>query len=206
MHVTDQPALHLSTSEPPEYDEANKQLQVPAKVHRQLPLPPSLPPSQPDFTPLPSIHSITPPQPVESESIINRHTIPSPSSFSSSSFSSTDKIGYTFPTDSNIPHIRVPTPPYMHNPHWWRYRDKSCCHPRNVCHFLWYRDTRWNGYHGNGEEYRRHFCDCRNSGPLRCLLLVLMWLFGWPFILCGVCCAVSVFMFLLCFCQDKRPS
>ena len=126
----------------------------------------------------------------------------------------------TSPTGSSHPYL--PTPPHMHNPHWWRYRDKSCCHPRNVCHCLWYRDTRWNGYR---EKYCRKWYDCRNTGPLRCLLIVLAWLLGvpWtllgallalcvvmvalPFIFCGMCCIVTIFMCLLCFCsKDKRPS
>lgn len=88
---------------------------------------------------------------------------------------------------------RSPTPIYMNNSHWWRYRDKSCCHPKNICHCCCYRETYWTGYR---EAYEHKWYNCQGTGFCRCLLLVLMWLLIWPCVGVGFCIAGC---FLLCF-------
>ena len=79
----------------------------------------------------------------------------------------------------------TPRPAYMNNSHWWRYQNKSCCHPKNVCHCCFYRQTYWSGQR---ERPVNEWYDCRQTGFLLCLLLVLMWSLVWPFVLCGYCC------------------
>ena len=84
---------------------------------------------------------------------------------------------------------RSSPPPHMLNSHCWRYRDKNCCHPKNVGHCLCYRETRWNG---RVERPVHKWYDCRGTGPVLCLLLILMWSVAWPYVGCGLCC------FLIC--------
>lgn len=86
-----------------------------------------------------------------------------------------------------------PDPGYMNNPHWWRYRDKSCCHPKNTCHCCFYRASYWNGH----REVNEHsWYNLKGTGCCLCLLLLLMWVLCWPFVLIGFCCYGC---FILCF-------
>ena len=92
------------------------------------------------------------------------------------------------------------TPPgYMNNPHWYRYRDKSCCHPKNTWHCCCHRDTVWNG---RREVNSHSWYDCRGTGFCRCLLLILMWLFGWPFALVGLCIYFCFCLYFVCCLMD----
>ena len=87
----------------------------------------------------------------------------------------------------------VDAPPYMYNPHWYRYRDKSCCHPKNAWHCCCHRDTYWDGLSEVNSE--RAWYNCRGTGFGRCLL-ILMCLFCWPFALIWLC---FFGCFLLCY-------
>ena len=59
-----------------------------------------------------------------------------------------------YDSDNSYGWGRVPEPTYMSNPHWWRYRDKNCCHPKNTCHFCFYRDIE-KQIHTNGTTAKR---------------------------------------------------
>ena len=37
-------------------------------------------------------------------------------------------------------------PPHLSNPHWYRYQDHCCLHPKNCWHCCCYRETYWTGY------------------------------------------------------------
>ena len=88
-------------------------------------------------------------------------------------------------------------PDYMSNPHWWRYRDKHCCHPKNTWHYCCHRETYWNNYVTYGsEENSRSWYNPRGTGFLRCLLLVLMWCLCWPCAGIGYC---VYFCYAICY-------
>ena len=86
-------------------------------------------------------------------------------------------------------------PDYMSNPHWWRYRDKNCCHPKNIWHCCCHRETYWSSAELNTD---RSWYDCRGTGFLRCLLLTLMWSCVWPCV--GIGFLVLLLYFLCCVC------
>ncbi len=87
-------------------------------------------------------------------------------------------------------------PPNMNSPHWYRYQDKSCCHPKNVWHCCCHRDTYWNGRREVNSS--RGWYNCRGTGFCRCLLLILMWLLVWPFVLVGLCCFGCFWLCYMC--------
>ena len=94
-------------------------------------------------------------------------------------------------------------PAHMENSHWWRYRDRSRCHPKNVCHCCFYRQTYWSG---DREVPVNRWYDCRKTGFLLRLLLIVMWILIWPFVLCGYCCyyccAIFIYIVIICFGED----
>lgn len=76
-------------------------------------------------------------------------------------------------------HYSSPRPTHTSNPHLWRYRDKGCCHSKNICHCCFYWDIYWSGY---GELQCREWYDCRHTGFLCLLLVILMWILVWPYL------------------------
>jgi hypothetical protein len=86
----------------------------------------------------------------------------------------------------------IETPDYISNPHWHRYKDHCCLHPKNCLHFCCYRDTYWTG---RREAYTHKWYSLRRTGPLRVVgLLVLFFLCGLC-IGCGSCC---YYLLVLC--------
>ena len=114
----------------------------------------------------------------------------------------TAKTGSIRPSYFEYSHTPEPgEPDHMSNPHWWRYRNKCCCHPKNTWHCCCHRRTYWDGFE---EVPETEWYDCRGTGCLRCLLLLSMWYFAWPFvcivlcvILCSYCCCGR------CCCDDS---
>ena len=104
-----------------------------------------------------------------------------------------------YDSDNSYGWGRVPEPTYMSNPHWWRYRDKHCCHPKNTCHFCFYRDTFWTGYR---EANSHKWYNCKETGFLRCLLLIWMWCLIWPCACVGLCIWGCFMLCFFCCCYE----
>lgn len=75
-------------------------------------------------------------------------------------------------------------PPHIDNPHWYRYQDHCCLHPKNCLHFCCYRDTYWDGHR---EDYLQSWLSLKGVGPLRFLGLLLLYIFCGP---CAFCCGI----------------
>ncbi|XP_019849237.1 PREDICTED: uncharacterized protein LOC109580472 [Amphimedon queenslandica] len=160
-----------TASLPPAYDEANRVL-------------------GPDIAPLPKIDSITPAVPVEAK----EGRISPTGSFNGIRRYSDDD-SYYYGGRRN----RSSTPEYMNNPHWWRYKNKCICHPKNVYHCCCHRKTYWTGYR---EATSGKWYDCRGTGFLRCWLLVLMWCLVWPCVGIGCCVAGCILLCIFCCCYE----
>ena len=93
-------------------------------------------------------------------------------------------------------------PDYMSNPHWWRYRDKNCCHPKNTWHCCWHRETYWNDSRQCETNTSRSRYNCRGTGFLRCLCLVLMWSVVWPCVGVYLLCYWCSLRYSCCCCFD----
>lgn len=140
---------------------------------------------QPDIAPLPKINNINPDNPVEAKA---------------GRISPTGSLTYNrYDSDNSYGWGRVAEPTYMSNPHWWRYRDKNCCHPKNTCHFCFYRDTYWTGYR---EANSHKWYNCKGTGFLRCLLLIWMWCLIWPCACVGLCIWGCFMLCFFCCCYE----
>ena len=104
-------------------------------------------------------------------------------------------IAKTGPVSSSV-RLPAPRPDYMDNPHWWRYRDKCCCHPKNTWHFCCYRESYWDDR--REAPYHSWYNLCGRMGYLRRLLLLLLWCFIAPFICIGICCFGCCLLIFLC--------
>lgn len=85
-------------------------------------------------------------------------------------------------------------PSYLSRSIWHKYEDRHRCHPKNVCHGCCHRPEEWTGYR---VVYKHKWYDCRGSGPLRVLGLLLFYLvFGLCFgsyKMCSVLCKLLLY-------------